>query len=100
MGSVDVIIRVFGKDIASIIYRCLFQINMHDVNAQYRKFLNTDAQFIRFAATTTPSKFVAILFNYRYSQGVWSNIPISHHVYTNNGWMWNESNIALPKNYW
>jgi len=90
MYIVNPVTKIFGKDIASIIYRYLFQINMHDVNLQYRKFLNTDAKFIRFAA---PTKLFVILFNYRSPQVAW-NIRISHHVYTNNGWMWNESNIA------
>lgn len=43
---VDPVTAALGKDIASLVYRFLFKLNMADVNKQYRYFLLPDGNGI------------------------------------------------------
>jgi hypothetical protein len=72
----DTITQVLGKDIASIVYRELFKLNIARVNAQYREFLlpETEDQRVRFY---TPKFGTFFQFNWRTSDIV---------EYTSQGW--------------
>jgi hypothetical protein len=67
--SIDPITLALGRDIASVVYRMLFFVNIGDVNAEYRSSFRSDEPNNMFRAITFPNGDAA--FNWRVHFGGW-----------------------------
>ena len=93
----DSVVSYFGKDIASIIYQCLFQLHMQDINKQYREFLSQDsAAGVSFFNVDLPAFTVKL--NWRCP---FSNDYIMHcRFHDNKGWYYVYCGPPPPRKYW
>jgi len=103
----DSVVSYFGKDIASIIYRCLFQLRMQDINKQYRKFLIPDPDSVAgvcFFAVDLPAFTVTLNrrdpLNFLLNLNNYYSYILHFRFYDNKGWNYAYCGSPLPDNYW
>jgi len=101
----DHIVKVCGKDVAMMIFRHVFWLNMKEVNLQYNKHLNRS-----FSALTEFNDFndfrcvaftPGVCFNYRNPDNVYCCWEICTYRFEKDRWREMPfRRILLPKNYW
>jgi hypothetical protein len=84
---IDPLVGVFGKDVASIIYRMVYQLKMSIVNAEYKSKIHS---------ITMPVYSDTIYGRFTWN---WRKSNVFDYIWNINAPEWDIS-VPLPKHYW